>query len=46
VMDWRNKVADGFVTLGVTQPAEMNKKFAYFLISGLILLIALGGLAM
>jgi hypothetical protein len=45
-MDWRDKVAHGFGTLGVTQPAEEKKKFAYFLISGLILLMALGGLAM
>jgi hypothetical protein len=45
-MDWRDKVVYGFDTLGVSQPAEGNKKFAYFLISGLILLMALGGLAM
>ena len=47
VMDWRDKVANGIVDRpDVTQPAEGNKQFADFLISGLLLLIALGGLAM
>jgi hypothetical protein len=46
-MDWRDKVAGGFVVKpGVTQPAEANKQFADFLIGGLLLLMALGGLAM
>jgi len=46
-MDWRDKVANGFVgKLGVTQPVEANTQFADFLISGLLLLMALGGLAM
>jgi hypothetical protein len=46
-MDWRDKVANGFVVkLGVTQPVEANKRFPGFFISGLLLLIALGGLAM
>jgi hypothetical protein len=46
-MDWRDKVANGIVVKsGVAQPAQANKQFADFLISGLLLLIALGGLAM
>ena len=44
-MDWRDKVENGFVVkLGVTQPAEANKRD--FFIGGLLLLMALGGLAM
>jgi hypothetical protein len=44
-MDWRDRVANKFVVkLGVTQPVEANKRD--FLISGLLLLMALGGLAM
>jgi hypothetical protein len=46
-MDWRDKTANGFVVKpGVTQPVEANNQFADFLISGLLLLMALGGLAM
>jgi hypothetical protein len=46
-MDCRDKVANGLVVkLGVTQAAEANRQFADFLISGLLLLMALGGLAM
>jgi hypothetical protein len=46
-MDWRDKVANGFVVkLGVTQPVEPNNQFADFFISGLLLLMALGSLAM
>jgi hypothetical protein len=46
-MDWRDRVANGFVVkLGVTQPVEANKRLADFLISGLLLLMALGGFAM
>jgi hypothetical protein len=46
-MDWRDKVANGFVVkLGVTQPVEANNQYADFLISGLLLLMALGSLAM
>jgi hypothetical protein len=46
-MDWRNKVADEFVVKpSVTQPAQANKEFADFFIGGLLLLMALGGLAM
>jgi hypothetical protein len=45
-MDWRDKVNGFVVERGVAQPAEANKQFADFLISGLLLLIALGGLAM
>jgi hypothetical protein len=44
-MDWRDRAANGFVVkLGVTQPVEANKR--EFLIRGLLLLMALGGLAM
>jgi hypothetical protein len=40
-------VANGLVVKpGVTQPVQVNKEFADFLISGLLLLIALGGLVM
>jgi len=46
-MDWRDKTANGFVVkLGVTQPVEAHKQFADFLIGGLLLLMALGSLAM
>jgi hypothetical protein len=46
-MHWRDKTANGFVVkLGVTQPAVANMQFADFLISGLLLLMAIGGLAM
>jgi hypothetical protein len=46
-MDWRDKVANGFVVkLVVTEPVEANNQFADFLISGLLLLMALGSLAM
>ncbi len=46
-MDGRDKVANEFVVkLGVTQPAQANKEFADFFIGGLLLLMALGGLAM
>jgi hypothetical protein len=46
-MDWRDKTANGFVVkLGVTQPIEENKQFADFFIGGLLLLMALGSLAM
>ena len=46
-MDWRDKAANEFVVRpGVTQPAEAKKELADFLISGLLLLMALGGLAM
>ena len=46
-MNWRDEVANGFVVRpGVTQPAQPNKEFADFFISGLLLLMALGGLAM
>jgi hypothetical protein len=46
-MDWRDKVTNGFVVkLGVTQPVEANNQFADFFISGLLLLMALGSLAM
>jgi hypothetical protein len=40
-------VANGFVLKpDVTQPTEAKKELADFLISGLLLLMALGGLAM
>jgi hypothetical protein len=46
-MGWRDKVANEFVVNpGVAQPAQANKQYADFVISGLLLLIALGGLAM
>jgi hypothetical protein len=46
-MDWREKVANGFVVKPtLTQPAEANREFADFFIVGLLLLIPLGGLAM
>jgi hypothetical protein len=46
-MDWRDKVANGFVVkVGVTQPIEENKQFADFFLGGLLLLMALGSLAM
>jgi hypothetical protein len=46
-MDWRDRVANGFVVkLDVTQPVEANKQFVDLFISGLLLLMALGGLAM
>ncbi len=37
---------ESVVKLDVTQPVEANKRFADFLIIGLLLLMALGGLAM
>jgi hypothetical protein len=44
-MHWRDKTVNGLVVkLGVTQPAEMQ--FADFLIIGLLLLMAIAGLAM
>ncbi len=46
-MYWQDEVANGFaVKPGVTQPAQANRAFADFFIGGLLLLIALGGLAM
>ena len=46
-MDWRDRTANGFVVkLDVTRPVEANKRFADFLMSVLLLLMALGGLAM
>ena len=46
-MLWRDKTAHGFVVkLAVTQPAEANMRFVDFLISGLLILMAIGGLAM
>ena len=46
-MSWRDKVANGFVVKpDVTEPAKANKELADFFIGGLLLLIALGGLAM
>jgi hypothetical protein len=46
-MHWRERTANEFVVkLGVTQPAAANKRFADFLISGLLLLMAIGGFAM
>jgi hypothetical protein len=46
-MHWRDKKANGFVVkLGVTHPAEASMQFVDFLISGLVLLMAIGGLAM
>jgi hypothetical protein len=46
-MGWRDEVADeSAVKLSVIRPAEANKPFAEFVIGGLLLLIALGGLAM
>jgi len=46
-MDWRDRVVSGFVVRpGVTRPVEANKQFAELFISGLLLLMALGGLAM
>jgi hypothetical protein len=46
-MYWRDKVANGLlVKFGVTQPAVKDTQFADFFISGLLLLMAIGGLAM
>jgi hypothetical protein len=46
-MDWRDKVANGFVVkAGVTQPAQADKQLADLFLGGLLLLMALGGLAM
>jgi hypothetical protein len=45
-MEWRDKSAQRSAKLGVTQLAEANKHFADFFISALLLLIAIGGLAM
>jgi hypothetical protein len=46
-VNWRDEVANGFVVKpGVTPPAEGHKQFADFFIGGVLLLIALGGLAM
>jgi hypothetical protein len=46
-MHWRDKTANGSVVkLEVTQPAVANTQFADLFISGLLLLMAIGGLAM
>jgi hypothetical protein len=46
-MHGRDKTANEFVVkLGVTQPAVASKRFADFLISGLLLVMAIGGFAM
>jgi hypothetical protein len=46
-MDWRDNLTNGFVVKpGVTQPEETNRQFADLFIGGLLLLMALGGLAM
>jgi hypothetical protein len=46
-MDWRDKAANGlFAKLDVTQRVAANKEFADFFIGGLLLLMALGSLAM
>jgi hypothetical protein len=45
-MDWRDKAAQGSAKPGVTRPADANKRFADLFISALLLLIAIGGLAM
>jgi hypothetical protein len=46
-MHWRDKVAKGLVAkLRVTQPIEVNTQFADFFITGLLILMAIGGLAM
>jgi hypothetical protein len=46
-MHWRDRTAsEPVVKPDVTHPVEANKRFADFLITGLLLLMALGGFAM
>ncbi len=46
-MDKLKKVRTEFVkTFGATQPVEMKRQFADFVIGGLLVVLAIGGLAM
>jgi hypothetical protein len=46
-MHWRDRTArESVVQLHVTRSVKANKRFADFLIIGLLLLMALGGFAM